>query len=106
MFELRGKRQVGFCDSISRRSMLRIGGLAPFGLSLPELLASAPSTSGSGTFGKAKRCLLIYMWGGPSHIDLFDMKPDAPSEIRGPFQSIRSSTPGIRISELLSLIHI
>jgi len=101
MFEVKGKNQAGFCDHMTRRSMLRIGGLAPFGLNLPQLLASAQSATGKGTFGKAKRCLLLYMWGGPSHIDLFDMKPDAPSEIRGPFQSIQSATPGIRISELM-----
>ncbi|MFP6887019.1 MAG: DUF1501 domain-containing protein [Opitutales bacterium] len=81
--------------------MLRIGGLAPFGLSLPSLLAAKKQGESSSTFGKAKRCLLLYMWGGPSHIDLFDMKPDAPSELRGPFNPVRTQTPGIRISELL-----
>ncbi|MBT5909633.1 MAG: DUF1501 domain-containing protein, partial [Opitutae bacterium] len=100
MIELRGNPAQACCDGLTRRAMLRIGGLAPFGLSLPSLLAAKKTGEYSGTFGKAKRCLLLYMWGGPSHIDLFDMKPDAPSELRGPFNPVRSQTPGIRISEL------
>ena len=79
--------------------MLRIGGLAPLGLSLSSLLGA--SGESQGTFGRAKRCLMIFMWGGPSHIDLFDMKPQAPSEVRGIFKPIASKVPGIRISELL-----
>ena len=102
MIELRGNPAQACCDGLTRRAMLRIGGLAPFGLSLPSLLAAKKTGEYSGTFGKAKRCLLLYMWGGPSHIDLFDMKPDAPSELRGPFNPVRSQTPGIRISELMA----
>jgi len=94
MIELLGPQ---FPNGISRRSMLRIGGLAPFSLGLPELLAAQSTPSGS--FGRAKGCLLIYMWGGPSHIDTFDMKPDAPSETRGEFQPISTAVPGIQICE-------
>ena len=90
---------MGFCDGMSRRAMLRIGGLAPLGLSLSSLLGASGEARGS--FGRAKRCLMIFMWGGPSHIDLFDMKPHAPSEVRGIFKPIASKVPGIRISELL-----
>lgn len=88
---------------ISRRAMLKIGALAPLGLSLPKLLAaSKPANSNpQGSFGRAKRCLMLYMWGGPSHIDLFDMKPEAPIEIRGEFQPIRTSVPGLQICEHL-----
>jgi hypothetical protein len=100
MFELRGDSSGGCCDRLTRRGMLRIGGLAPLGLSLSSLLG-AKAAKTSGTFGKAKRCLLLYMWGGPSHIDLFDMKPDAPSELRGPFNPVATKVPGIRISELM-----
>ena len=99
MIELRGNGSMGFCDGMSRRAMLRIGGLAPLGLSLSSLLGA--SGESQGTFGRAKRCLMIFMWGGPSHIDLFDMKPHAPSEVRGIFKPIASKVPGIRISELL-----
>lgn len=111
MLELRGSTQR-FCDRLSRRAMLRIGALAPLGLSLPALLganaraasplaASRDASSNHSTFGRAKRCLMLYMWGGPSHIDLYDMKPDAAAEIRGPFKPIRTTTPGYHISELL-----
>ncbi len=96
MFEFRGDAS----DGLTRRALLRIGGLASMGLNLPSLLAAKPDTS-SGTFGKAKRCLLLFMWGGPSHIDLFDMKPNAPSELRGPFNPVSTKVPGIRISELM-----
>ena len=99
MIELRGNGSMGFCDGMSRRAMLRIGGLAPLGLSLSSLLGASGEARGS--FGRAKRCLMIFMWGGPSHIDLFDMKPHAPSEVRGIFKPIASKVPGIRISELL-----
>ncbi|HRX54679.1 MAG: DUF1501 domain-containing protein [Verrucomicrobiales bacterium] len=87
----------------SRRAILRLGGLSPLGLSLSQLLASSPppDISRGGSFGKAKRCLLIYLWGGPSHLDLFDLKSDAPSEVRGPFRPIRTSVPGIQIGEVL-----
>ncbi|MGB3117470.1 MAG: DUF1501 domain-containing protein, partial [Verrucomicrobiales bacterium] len=87
----------------SRRAILRLGGLSPMGLSLSRLLASSPppEISRGGSFGKAKRCLLIYLWGGPSHLDLFDLKSDAPSEVRGPFRPIRTSVPGIQIGEVL-----
>ncbi len=87
---------------MTRRAMLKIGALAPLGLSLPNLLASSRTQiSGTPSFGRAKRCLMLYMWGGPSHIDLFDMKPEAPIEIRGEFQPIRTSVPGIQICEHL-----
>jgi hypothetical protein len=87
-------------DRLTRRSFVRIGGLAPMGLGLSQLL-DAKTSKPTGTFGKAKRCLLLYMWGGPSHIDLFDMKPDAPSELRGPFKEVSTNVPGVRISELM-----
>jgi hypothetical protein len=82
--------------------MLRIGAIAPLGLTLPSLLRAAENSGPSnGKFGKAKRCLMLYMWGGPSHIDTFDMKPGAPSEIRGEFSPIRTRTPGLQICEHL-----
>ena len=78
-----------FGGRMTRRAMLRIGAIAPLGLSLPALLAATErQLSGVAKFGKAKRCLMLYMWGGPSHIDMFDMKPNAPSEIRGEFSPI------------------
>ena len=110
-------QHVSFCVGkvssiyLSRRRMLQFGGLAPLGLSLPALLAgeaggraNAAGREGDSlqsTFGRAKRCLLLFMWGGPAHQDLWDLKPDAPDNIRGEFQPIATNVPGIQISELL-----
>ena len=71
-----------------------LSGVRPFNL----LPASEGGGGGSG-FGRAKRCLFLFMWGGPSHLDTFDPKPDAPSEVRGPFQSIPTAAPGLQICE-------
>ncbi len=96
------------CDRISRRDFLKIGGLGTAGLALPELLraraqASNPAASGDG-FGRAKACILLFMGGGPPQMDTFDLKPDAPAEIRGELSPIATSVPGIQISEQLPLL--
>ncbi|MFT5526290.1 MAG: hypothetical protein ACI9HK_004264, partial [Pirellulaceae bacterium] len=77
------------CDGLNRRQWLKIGGLAPLGLSLSGLLTqqSNAATSAS-TFGRAKRCVMLFMAGGPAHQDTFDMKPDATSEYRSAFRPI------------------
>src|SRR5438067_773956 len=82
-----------FCG---RRDFLRIGGgMALAGLTLPSLraapTASSPLTLARGAGGKAKSCILIYLLGGPPHLDMFDLKPDAPAEYRGPFRPIATS---------------
>lgn len=103
VFDLNAHPQP-FGRPMTRRALLKIGALAPLGLGLPSLLAAAPARSrpaAKASFGRAKRCLLIYMWGAPSHIDLFDMKPEAPIEIRGEFQPIPTKVPGIQICEHL-----
>ncbi|MGD9724100.1 MAG: DUF1501 domain-containing protein [Pirellulales bacterium] len=88
---------------ITRRSVLQAGGLGLLGLGLPQLLAARATAAASvGTaagFGRAKRCIFLFMWGGPSQLDTFDMKPDAPREIRGPFQPIATRVPGVQICE-------
>ena len=99
MFELLQPAPIACCDGMNRRTMLHIGGLASLGLSLPQLLAMGSKSTGS--FGRAKRVLMLFMWGGPSHIDLFDMKPEAPTEVRGPFVPVSSKVPGLQISELM-----
>ena len=70
------------------------------------LRARAPAATSvrkpaTGSFGKAKACIMIFNYGGPSHIDMWDLKPDAPSEIRGEFKPIRSRLPGLDVCELL-----
>src|SRR5437773_1349677 len=99
-------RAAQTCQGLTRRELLRAGGLGLVGLSLPGLLqgralAAAAATPRASTFGKAKSCLIIFLSGGASHHDTFDMKPDAPEEIRGEFQSIATSVPGIRVCEHL-----
>jgi hypothetical protein len=108
MFSLLG-RGVRLCDGLTRREVLRVGGLAFTGLMWPDWLRSravADQTSthrkpAAGSFGKAKACILIFNYGGPSHIDMWDLKPDAPQEIRGEFKPIATRAPGVAISEHL-----
>jgi len=93
-----------YCDGISRRTWLQIGGLALGGLSLPEILrAEAQSGARSGSASKAsiKGIIMVLLPGGPSHLDMYDLKPDAPAEIRGEFQPIPTRVPGIEICELM-----
>lgn len=89
-------------DQQTRREFLRLGGLTLAGLSLPELLRAASAASQRKP--KAKACILFFLEGGPSHIDLWDMKPDAPAEIRGEFQPIPTTVPGLQICEHLPLL--
>src|SRR5262245_34900112 len=86
---------------LSRRATLRAGALSLGGLSLPSLLRAKEGAQARGPdgFGRAKSCVLIFMWGGPSQLDTWDPKPEAPEGIRGPFRPIRTSVPGIVISE-------
>jgi hypothetical protein len=87
---------------LNRRQVLEAGGIGLLGLGLPQLLAgrAAASSGGEGPgFGKAKRCIFLFMWGGPSQLDTFDMKPDAPREVRGLFKPVATRTPGIQICE-------
>src|SRR5262249_28084445 len=85
------------CDGLSRRELLRVGGLSLFGaLHQPALAAT-----GARHAGKAKSVILLDLFGGPSHLDTFDPKPDAPAEVRGEFGTIDTSLPGLRICEHL-----
>lgn len=87
---------------LHRRSLLKAGGLGLFGLSLADFLAGRSlADARQVTPGKAKACILLFMWGGPAHQDTFDLKPDAPLEIRGQFQPVSTNVPGIQICEHL-----
>ncbi len=87
-----------FCDGVSRRNFLKIGALGLGGLSLPQLLRAEAS---SGVGRNHKSVIMIFLPGGPSHQDMFDLKMDAPSEIRGEFKPISTNVPGIQIVEHL-----
>jgi hypothetical protein len=91
-------RQEQFCDGISRRNFLKIGALGLGGLTLPQLL-QAEAISGIGRSHRA--VIMIFLPGGPSHQDIFDLKQEAPSEIRGEFKPIRTNVSGIQICEHL-----
>jgi uncharacterized protein (DUF1501 family) len=99
---------VQLCDGLTRREWLRVGGLAAFGLSMPELLGSGQvsaktaKSAGPGA-GKAKACIVLFLMGGPPQHSTWDPKPDAPAEIRGQFKPIATATPGLMISELMPL---
>ncbi|HEY4309813.1 MAG TPA: DUF1501 domain-containing protein [Pirellulales bacterium] len=85
----------------TRREVLRAGSLGLLGLSLPKLLAGRAMAEpvSDATFGRAKSCILLFMWGGPAQQETWDLKPEAPAEIRGEFRPIATRVPGIEISE-------
>ncbi|MCA9101931.1 MAG: DUF1501 domain-containing protein [Planctomycetales bacterium] len=99
-----------FCDGVSRRNFLKIGGLAMGGLSLPDILRAEAATSGVASTGGLlnpsqaglgrKGIIMIFLPGGPPHQDMFDLKPEAPAEIRGEFKPISTNVSGIEICEL------
>ena len=94
MLNLLGSRKR-LCDGLTRRDMLTIGGLGLGGLMLPDLLRAEAGKS------SAKSVIMIYLCGAPPHQDMFDLKPDAPAEIRGEFKPIDTNVPGIQICEHL-----
>src|SRR5437588_39850 len=94
------------CDGVTRRELLRVGGSALLGLSLAEVLcmqaARAADTQVSGpAFGKAKGVILLYLQGGPSHLDLWDPKDNVPSNVKSVFKAIDTRLPGIKVTENL-----
>ncbi|SVD69707.1 uncharacterized protein METZ01_LOCUS422561, partial [marine metagenome] len=86
-----------FCDGIQRRDFLKIGALSGVGLGLADYLGLANAATNT----KAKSAIYVRLAGGPSHMDTFDMKPDAPDTHRGEFSEIATNVPGVRISEHL-----
>src|SRR5262245_51188325 len=92
------------CNQMTRRDLLWAGGLSLFGLGLSDFYraTAAPKAAPvSRSFGKAKSCILLYLYGSPSQLETFDMKPDAPEEIRGEMKPIRSALPGCDVCEYL-----
>lgn len=87
------------CDGQSRRRFLQIGALGMGGLTLPSLLRAEEKQTQAGKHFSKRSVILIWQHGGPSQLDTFDMKPDAPSEYRGPYQPIDTNVPGIQVSD-------
>ena len=86
---------------ITRRNMLQIGAIGALNLALPQLLAADERMSHGGLTPRADSCILVFLNGGPSHLDMWDMKPDLPQEMRSEFQPIATSVPGVQVCEHL-----
>src|SRR5437763_16791660 len=97
------------CDGVTRRELLRVGGSAMFGISLANIFGlqaataktGAETTSHGAGFGKAKSVILVYLQGGPSHLDLWDPKDDVPDNVRSVFKAIPTKVSGVRFTEAL-----
>src|SRR6185312_16209798 len=98
MFRLDADRPVEFCDGLRRRDFLHAGSLSMLGLGLPQIFGlkalGAVDTKKTDT-----NCIMLMLIGGPSQLDTWDMKPNAPAEIRGPYKPIKTNVSGIEISE-------
>ena len=113
MLTIPNRHLARFCDGSTRRDLMKIGSLGLFGMTLQDVLrlqdranaAIAPSRyEGSTGFGSAKSVIVLFLQGGPSHIDIWDPKPDAPSNVRGEFKPIKSKVPGIQLSETMPML--
>jgi uncharacterized protein (DUF1501 family) len=105
MFQLFTGRRATDCRGVSRREFLRVGGLSALGLSLPTFFRLQEQARAAGAVPRNEvNCILLWMQGGPSHLDTLDPKPDAPVEIRGEFGTIATRLPGVRICEHLPLL--
>jgi Protein of unknown function (DUF1501) len=98
MIRLDAQKPVHFCDTMTRRDFLHAGSLAMLGLSLPQFFAL--KAEGAVRKDRDVNGIMLFLLGGPSQLDTWDMKPDAPAEIRGPYRPIATNVPGIRISEI------
>lgn len=109
MLVVPGRTNKDTCDGVTRRDMLRVGGSSVFGFSLANLLSwqetsAAEGLTGGRGFGKAKSVILLYLQGGPSHLDLWDPKTDVPDNVKSNFQPIDTKLPGVQVTELLPRI--
>src|SRR5208283_5722714 len=97
MLRLDAERGVSFCDGLTRRDFLHAGALSALGLTLPGFLAQKAAGD---VKDRDVNCIMLFLVGGPSHIDTWDPKPKAPAEVRGPFQPIATNVPGMQITEI------
>ncbi|GMW00603.1 MAG: hypothetical protein AMXMBFR84_17400 [Candidatus Hydrogenedentota bacterium] len=98
MYRIDAEKPVHFCDGLSRRDFLHAGALAAMGLTMPGFMQL--QAHGAVDKSKEMNCIFLFLVGGPSQLDTFDMKPDAPAEIRGPYKPIKTNNPDIQISEI------
>ena len=93
-----GRHATGSCGGLSRRAFVQAGALAP--LAMAAAAGGMPQAT-AGERAVAKSVILVWLWGGPSHLDLFDPKPEAPLDVRGPFAPIATRLPGVQFCETL-----
>src|SRR5947209_5494566 len=110
MLVISGQAGKDTCDGVTRRELLRVGGSAILGFTLADILGSqqraqAEPAAGNANhgpgFGRAKSVILLYLQGGPSHLDLWDPKANVPERVASPFSAINTCLTGIRFTELL-----
>src|SRR4051812_26990826 len=99
-----GHTAARLCEGVTRREWLRVGGLSSVGLMLPQLLSARSSAAERPAatechHGRAKSCIVCFLFGAPAHQDIWDLKPEASDDIRGPFQPISTSVPGTFFGE-------
>src|SRR5262245_60336344 len=99
MLTISGRAQR-LCDGMARRDFLRIGSLGSLGLCWPTLLQASSPSGTDRRFGQARKCILLFLTGGPPQHETWDPKPDAPAEIRGEGRPIATNVTGIRVGEL------
>ena len=102
MLVIPGRAGKDTCDGVTRRELLRVGGSAVFGFSLADLFGLQKATAKEATyggpgFGKAKSVILLYLQGGPSHLDLWDPKDNVPDNVRSVFKPIDTKVPGVQV---------
>src|SRR4029077_16890881 len=97
MLRVDADRSVSFCDGLTRRDFLHAGAITSLGLTLPGWMGQKASAAGK---DRDINCIMLFLVGGPSHIDTWDPKPKAPAEVRGPFQPIATSAAGMQITEI------
>ena len=100
MLTFTGKGQTSTCSGVTRRDFLQVGTLGAIGFGLPQWFA-AQAAGAVKPDSSDRACIMIFNLGAPSNMDLWDMKPDAPAEVRGPFKPIATSSPAIQFSEIL-----
>lgn len=95
--------RIGFDPSVStRRQAIQLGALTAFGMTLPQLLRRPADAGCSHRSTRARSCILLWLDGGPSHLETLDPKPESPVEVRGPFDAISTAVPGLFLSELMT----
>src|SRR6266513_2731392 len=107
MLRFDAQKPARFCDGVTRRDFLHAGAISALGLTLADSFTLAGSASDGGSGPSLARpangdvnCIMLFLVGGPSHIDTWDPKPDAPAEVRGPFKPIPTRVPGMQLCEI------